>query len=227
MRDGVRGLLFDLDGVLIDSLASIHACFNHALRRLGRPTIELAAARPLVGPPLAESARALLETDDAGLIADFIRVYRERYAARCVVETRPADGLDDVTRALAARWPLAVATNKPSEYATVLLEALGVRARFQAVCGPALRGPPGDKAEVIARALGETGLAPDGDTRGLYMIGDRATDVIGAAAHDIPTIGVLHGMGSRAELLEAGARWLVDDLRALPGLLERLASARA
>ena len=33
-RDGGRGLLFDLDGVLIDSLASIHACFNHALRRL-------------------------------------------------------------------------------------------------------------------------------------------------------------------------------------------------
>src|SRR5690606_17625600 len=54
----LRGVLFDLDGVLIDSLPSIHASLCHALAAVGRPTIDRARARPLIGPPLIESARA-------------------------------------------------------------------------------------------------------------------------------------------------------------------------
>jgi phosphoglycolate phosphatase len=54
------------------------------------------------------------------------------------------------------------------------------------------------------------------------MIGDREHDVIGAAVHGIPTIGVLHGSGSRDELVGAGARWIAEDLRALPELALRI-----
>ncbi len=218
----IRGLLFDLDGVLIDSLPSIHACINYALSRLGRAAIGTAEARPLIGPPLAHSARALLETEDPQQVARFLELFRERYSARFLEETRPMAGMRELIPALADRWPLAVATNKPTAFARPLLERLGVLERFQAVCGQPLEGRPSDKAAVIARALAEAGLAAGGDVRGLWMIGDRSTDVLGAAAHGIPTIGALHGMGSRAELQEAGARWLIQDLNALPELLARL-----
>ena len=56
----------------------------------------------------------------------------------------------------------------------------------------------------------------------LVMIGDREHDVLGAAVHGVPTIGVLHGMGSRDELEAAGARWVAADLLALPELLARI-----
>ncbi len=218
----IRGLLFDLDGVLIDSLPSIHACINYALTRLDRAAIGREEARPLIGPPLAHSARALLETDDPQQVARFLTLFRERYAARFLEETEPMAGMRELIPALAARWPLAVATNKPTAFARPLLEGFGVIEHFQAVCGQPLDGQPTAKAEVIARALAEGGLAEAGDVRGLFMIGDRSTDVAGASAHGIPTIGALHGMGSRAELRDAGARWFVDDLRALPELLARL-----
>jgi len=216
----LRGVLFDLDGVLVDSLASIGACFNHALQALGRPPLALASLRPLIGPPLEESARSVLG-DDPQLLARFIAHYRERYAATAVHETRPAAGLAEVLAELAARLPLAVATSKPEVYARPILAALDVDGYFRAICGRSLALDDEPKAAVIARAL----RAFDGRAEGLVMVGDRRHDVVGAAAHGIPTIGVLHGMGTAEELEAAGARWLAADLRALPGLLREIEAA--
>ncbi|WAS94363.1 HAD hydrolase-like protein [Nannocystis punicea] len=213
----LRGVLFDLDGVLVDSLASIGACFNHALQALGRPPLPAASLRPLIGPPLEESAQSVIG-DDPQLLARFIHVYRERYAATAVDETRPAAGLVEVVTELAARVPLAVATSKPEVFARPILAGLGVAQHFVAICGRSLALDSEPKAAVIARALQSFA----GRAEGLVMVGDRRHDVSGAATHGIPTIGVLHGMGSEEELRAAGARWLAADLRALPGLLREI-----
>jgi len=215
----VRGLIFDLDGVLVDSLPSITACLNDALVRLGRPEISAETARPLVGPPIEETAAKLLDSEDAGEIARFIALYRERYTRTCTQETRPAAGLREVLTELAGRWPLAVATSKPEVYARPILAALGVARLFieEGICGRSLALDRAGKAEVVARAAGLLG-----GVEGLVMVGDREHDVVGAAVHGIPTIGVLHGSGSREELERAGARWVVEDLHGLPGLVGRI-----
>lgn len=215
----VRGLVFDLDGVLVDSLPSIAACLNDALVRLGRPGIAVEEVRPLVGPPIEETAAKLMGTDDAAEVARFVGLYRERYARTCTRETLPAAGLREVLEALAKRWPLAVATSKPEVYARPILAALGVAELFveEGICGRSLALDRASKAEVVGRALALLGGAD-----GLVMIGDRSHDVIGAAVHGIPTIGVLHGAGSRAELEAAGARWICEDLRGLAALVGRI-----
>jgi phosphoglycolate phosphatase len=104
-------------------------------------------------------------------------------------------------------------------YARPILAALGVAELFvsEGICGRSLALDRATKAEVVGRALMLLGGAD-----GLVMIGDRSHDVIGAAVHGIPTIGVLHGAGSRAELEQAGARWICEDLRGLPGLVGRI-----
>jgi phosphoglycolate phosphatase len=220
----LRGLVFDLDGVLIDSLASITACMNAALERMGRPTRAPEELRRWIGPPLEVGAAALLGSDDPATIAAFAGVYRERYARTCVAETTPMPGLREVLGALASRWPLAVATSKPEVYARPILAGLGVAALFvpEGICGRSLALDRAGKAEVVARALARLGVAD-----GVVMVGDRSHDVVGAAAHGLPTIGVLHGMGARAELEAAGARWIVDDLRALPELTARIDAGEA
>ena len=214
----LRGLLFDLDGVLIDSLPSVAGCMNYALTALGRPPLAREQVRPLVGPPLEDSASLLLGTSDPAQVEAFAALYRERYAATCVQETRPASGLHAVLATLAARWPLAVATNKPEVFARQILAGLGVAGRFAGgIHGRSLALDHAGKAQVVARALQFFG-----GPAGLVMIGDREHDVLGAAVHGVPTIGVLHGMGSRAELEAAGARWVAADLLALPELLARI-----
>ncbi len=218
----LRGLLFDLDGVLIDSLPSIGACMNHALEQLGRPALALQMIRPLIGPPLEDSASLLLGTSEPAQVAAFAALYRERYAATCTQESVPAAGMREVLTTLAQRWPLALATSKPEVFARQILEAFAVSECFVrgGIYGRSLALDGEDKAGVIGRAL-----VMLGGPSGLVMIGDRKHDVAGAAVHGIPTIGVLHGMGERAELETAGARWIVDDLWALPALLERIDAA--
>ena len=217
----LRGLLFDLDGVLIDSLASIAGCMNYALAAMGRPELTLAGVRPLVGPPLEDNAPRLLGSSEPAQVEAFAALYRRRYAETCVQETTPAPGLHAVLATLSERWPLAVATNKPEVFALQILAGLGVARHFErgGIHGRSFALDHGGKAEVIARAMRVIG-GPEG----LVMIGDREHDVLGAAVHGVPTIGVLHGMGSRAELEAAGARWIAADLLALPDLLARIDS---
>lgn len=219
----MRAVLFDLDGVLIDSVASIGNSMNAALSEMGRETLPPERLRRYVGPQIEGTAATLLGTDDPALIARWVNAYRAHYDVHCVAETLPAAGLVEVLAALSPRLPLAVATSKPEIYAERLLAAFGVRRHFRALCGRSLSLDRESKAQVIARALDALGLPAGPD---IVMVGDREHDVLGAAAHGLPTIGVLHGAGDEAELRGAGARWIVADLREAGRLLSDLLAAR-
>jgi phosphoglycolate phosphatase len=215
----LRAALFDLDGVLIDSVESITSSMRHALVALGHPPRTREELKRFVGPQLEESAATLLASEEPEAIARWVKAYRDHYDVHCVAQTCPAAGLGEVVPALAARLPLAVATNKPEVYAERLLRAFGVRAHFRVLAGRTLALDRETKTQVIGRALAGLGL-PDGSEA--VMVGDRRHDVLGAAAHGMPTIGVLHGAGDEAELRAAGARWIVPDLRAAARLIHEM-----
>lgn len=202
-------LLFDLDGVLVDSLPPIRASMNHALESLGFPPRSEADIRPLIGPPLERSAAIALGTDEATAVAAFVDHFREAYAARYLHETLPAAGLDEVVPVLAEHFRCFVATSKPEAYAVPLLTHLGVAQWFEGIFGRSLALDHDSKAQVIGRALG-TFAEPD--PHRILMVGDRKHDVHGARAHGISTVGVRHGAGDEAELRDAGAIHVVDDL---------------
>src|SRR5687767_858178 len=113
----LRAVLFDLDGVLVDSLDSIAGSMNHALVSMGRPAHPHGALRRFVGPPIEGTAAHLLGTSDAASVAAWVDCYRRHYDETCVRDARPAPGLADAIPRLAARLPLGVATAKPEVYA--------------------------------------------------------------------------------------------------------------
>src|SRR5262249_43459768 len=140
---------------------------------------------------------------DAPVVDACIDAYRERYRTASLTETTVAPGLPEALAALEGRRK-AVATSKPLALTEPLLEAMGLREHFEVVAGPDLAARAEGKTETLGRALHALG-----PTRAV-MVGDRSFDILAAHAHGLPAIGVTWGIGTREELVEAGADRLIE-----------------
>ena len=206
-RRAAVALLFDLDGCLVDSLASIVRGWELTLRGFGAAPPAPEQMRHLAGPPVDEVARRLMPDADAPTIAAVIADYRRRSVA-LAREVPAFPGIPELLESLHDRGvALGVATSKSIEVAEPVLESLGLRARFELVEGTPVDEPGTAKATIVGRALAR--LAP---VVPVGLIGDREHDIRGAHAHGIAGFGVLWGYGSREELQAAGA----DALLAVP-----------
>jgi phosphoglycolate phosphatase len=203
-------VIFDLDGVLIDSRAAITGCLNHALAEHGLPEREPEQLYRFIGPPQSSAfAELLAESFDSPRVRACIASYRACYAETALANTAVFAGIPEALEALAREHRLAVATSKARPFAEQMLRGLGLRERFAFVAGPEL-----DAHDTKTVTLGHA-LAALGDTRAV-MVGDRSFDMVAASAHGLPGIGVAWGIGSREELGEAGARTIVAAPDGLP-----------
>jgi phosphoglycolate phosphatase len=209
---GSDAVLFDLDGVLVDSRVAFVASINAALEEHGLPAREAVELLDHLGPPLHRTL-ALFAADEEQVDA-LVVSYRARYRSTMAAESAVFDGIPEVLDQLAETMPLVVATSKSRALAEPLLEQLGLRDRFQAVYGPSLQARDESKSLTIARALEGLPYA-----RRAVMVGDRKFDVLGARAHELPCVGVLWGIGSERELREAGAVAVVAEPSELVALL--------
>jgi phosphoglycolate phosphatase len=212
----MTSILFDLDGVLVDSREAITTCINHALRDGGHPERPVAELYGYIGPALADVFAELLDRPrDDEAVVECVAAYRGVYGAESLRLTTLMPGMRDVAEQLARRHRLAIASSKPVAFSEPILETLGIRRYFDAVEGPDLNPFGETKAATIAKALGAVG-------RPATMVGDRHHDVEGARANGILCIGVAWGIGSRAELENAGAVEIVERPEDLPQILKEL-----
>jgi len=195
-------VLFDLDGTLTDPFEGIANSLAYALDRLGRPPVDRATVARLIGPPYTEGYVQVLGMTPSDA-EETIAVYREYFSERGIFENTVYDGIPALlTRLTEAGVRCAVATSKPETYAVRIIEHFALP--VDVVTGASLDGVLSRKGDVIAEAVRRLATTGDGVGR-TVMVGDRSHDVVGAAEHGIPCIGVLWGYGSAAELTDAGA----------------------
>jgi phosphoglycolate phosphatase len=196
---GRRLVLFDLDGTLVDSTPGIWASVRVTAAALGLPEPTAGQLTGMVGPPLQDGFRLVLGVP-ADEVPRAVAVYREHYAAGALLDVTVYDGIAELLTALGATATLAVATSKPEPFAIRVLEHTGLLRFFASVHGATFDGRVRHKEQVVGAALA---AHPDGERP--VLVGDRAHDVLGAAAHGLPCVGAGWGPAPDGELAGAGA----------------------
>lgn len=209
-----KAIFFDLDGTLTDSGEGIINCATLALNHFGIPVPSHEEMRVFVGPPLDQTfVRFGIPQECA---QEAIEVFRSRYNTVGKFENFPYPGIREMLEKLQADgYRLFVATSKPEILANEVLAHFDLARYFEMVCGATLDSSRIHKADVITYLLQQAG-----DVENIIMVGDTAYDVIGAAAHKIPCVGVSWGYGLVKDMVEAGAWAIADTPEQLRKILE-------
>ena len=205
------GILFDLDGTLLDTLADLHDSTNHVLRSLGYPERTLDEVRRFVG----NGARRLLdqavpEGVDAQAAFD---AFQNWYPKHCQIKTKAYEGIPEALEVLKEKYPVAIVSNKPDKAVKVLCADYfpGIYAIGESTDCPRKPAP-----DMVFKAMKEL------DVEKCVYVGDSEVDVLTARNANVPCLSVLWGFRDRADMEEVGGTHFCEKTEDLVAKLEEM-----
>lgn len=201
-----KGIVFDLDGTLVDTLADLSAAMNAALRQLGLPEHLPQVCRRMIGDGIRTFALRALGSDYQHLADRAVELMRAEYQKNLVVQSKVYGGLSDVIDRLQAEGVrLGVITNKHQKEADLIIRRF-FGDRMGSVVGVSEITPVKPDPAGTLRVLRQLGLSP---TQALF-VGDSNVDIETARQAGMPFLGVGWGFRGRKALAEAGAADIID-----------------
>jgi len=206
MINGIRNVLFDLDGTLVDSCETISTSIDFALNCLGDHFEHRAPVTNFIGKPLFDIFTVEFGMD-MGQADQAIVHYREYYDSLDSAGTHVYSQIEEVLSTLKeADFRLYVATAKPTQIAVKVLKDVHLVDYFNGIAGASMGSERRDKSSIITHALQKFDLDPGQS----LMIGDRSEDINGAHENGLAAIGVTYGFGTHRELLASQPAHLVE-----------------
>lgn len=206
------GILWDLDGTLLDTLDDLMAAVNAALTRFGCPRRSREEIRSFVG----NGAYRLIASSLPGTPADpdteaVLAAFREHYKNHDRDNTKPYPGISEMLAKL--DMPMGIVSNKPDAAVKRLCADFfpGIYARGE-VEGVARKPAP----DGLFAAMQDLNL-----DRCIY-IGDSEVDIATAKNAGLPCLSVTWGFRTRTQLENAGGKHFCEDVSALPNKIKEL-----
>ena len=205
-----KAVIFDLDGTLLNTLSDLGNAVNRVLSSNGFPIHRIDSFRHFVGNgALKLIERALPENRRSEeLIVKCYNEFRKDYGRHWQVDTSVYNGVEDMLGTLCDLGiRLSVLSNKPHEYAVKCVESFLSNWPFEFVLGqkdaiPKKPDPAG--ALMISRQMG---ISPEN----FIFIGDSGVDMKTGNAAGMFPVGALWGFRPKEELIQAGAKVLLND----------------
>ena len=205
------GILWDLDGTLLDTLEDLMDGVNYALNEFGLPPRTYEEIRQFVGNGAANLiSRAVEGRADDKAVLDTFKSY---YNAHCQVKTKPYEGVLEALAQLGEKYPMAIVSNKPDSAVKPLCEqyfpgiyALGERAGC----------PRKPAADMVFAAMKDIGVET------CLYVGDSEVDIATAKNAGVRCLSVLWGFRDKDVLIDAGGQYFCEDTAKLVQKIEEL-----
>ena len=210
------GILWDLDGTLLDTLADLTDAVNYALAQCGHAPVTAAQVRKFLG----NGARRLSElAAPAGAqnVDAVLAAFQAYYQDHCQIKTKPYDGIMEALCELGKKYPMAVVSNKPDGAVKRLcaqyfpqLYALGE----SAAC------PRKPAPDMVYKAMEDIGV-----TKCVY-VGDSEVDILTSRNAAVPCLSVLWGFRDREEMEAAGGEYFCENTGDLVEKIEEIINGK-
>lgn len=206
----MTGILFDLDGTLLDTLDDLMDGVNYALSQFGYPQRTRQEIRRFVGNGAANlMQRAVPSGEDWQKPFEVFQAY---YREHCQIKTAPYPGIPEALEELGRRYRLGIISNKPDGAVKKLCQEYfpGIFALGETQLCP--RKPSPDMVYL--------GMEKIGVNRCIY-VGDSEVDVRTAKNAGVPCLSVLWGFREKEELQAAGGNAFCESTGQLVSTLEK------
>lgn len=205
------GILFDLDGTLLNTLDDLADAVNYALAAHGYPARTVDEVRRFVGNGAARLIK--LAVPEGADPAPVLRTYQAYYSTHSQVKTAPYPGIPAALTAVRAKYPVAVVSNKPDANVKPLCaDYFGdVYALGEAPDCPRKPAP-----DMLRKAMAQLGVEQ------CVYVGDSEVDAITAANAGAPCLSVLWGFRDEAEIRAAGGKHFCSEVALLPSMVDEL-----
>ena len=216
-----KGVLFDLDGTLIDTAPDFIVCLNQLRAEYDLPALPFTDIRKVV----SDGARAMvslafdIKEGDEGFEKKRQR-FLDLYANNIATESRLFEGLENtLAHCKQHNIPWGIVTNKPRRFSELLLTELNLLGELGSlVCADDVDNPKPNKEPMI-KACQELNLAPED----CLYVGDHARDIQAGKNANMPTVAAAYGyVHNENEALEWQADWTTSSGLELHDLLVSL-----
>jgi len=211
--DGIRLLVFDWDGTLMDSEAQIVACLHAAIRDLSVAPMDDETVKNVIGLGLREAIDTLVPGRDAAFHEAFVGHYRRHWFSSGASQL--FDGVTDMlTLCRQQRLLLGVATGKARRGLERVLGETGLGGMFDATrCAD--EAPSKPHPQMLIDVMQALGVRP----QQTIMVGDTEYDMAMASNAGAAKIAVTCGVHSGERLARHTPLASLQHVAELPGWL--------
>ncbi|GAB1433380.1 HAD family hydrolase [Spirochaetota bacterium] len=199
----IRGIIFDLDGTLVDTITDIALGMNKFLTARAWPVHTTDQYRIMVGRGLLNLIRAAVPQEEAHRAEELFEEAHAAYSSVGTANSLPYPHVHDSLRILTQKGiHLAVLSNKPDDLTKSMIKELFPDIPFKMVQGGTEGVPHKPHPGMALKAAEVFGLK----AAECAFLGDSDVDIKTALAAGMQPIGAAWGFRAKEELLKAGAK---------------------
>ncbi|MFA6349313.1 MAG: HAD family hydrolase [Candidatus Omnitrophota bacterium] len=194
--EGIKLVIFDLDGTLVDAYKAIVKSVNFSLAALGYPTKRALDIKRSVGWGEAGLFEPQVAKRD---LKKIINIYRRNHAKSLLKYSRALPGTMKVLKYLKKnKYKLAIASNRPTKYCRIILKHLDLERYFNVVlCADKLKHIK-PHPQILFRIMKRFRCTP---FQTVY-VGDMVIDVQAGKRAGVRTIIVPTGSSSKKDIIK-------------------------